>query len=889
MGACCCSRTFGSEKVEPPLSIQKNPENTPKTSIQHKSSRSLDIGKSGIYQEAASAVRNHQRKSRKDKVQIVSLLKGSFLFVDSSAADLGPFVEAMSMFTFRAWKTVMEEGQIPQFLFILAYGRIELSCQGKFRSEIGPGGDLNLSSAISGTPWPVTATTVEPSGLWALDKATFHELLRTFEQTEAQRLKSVLDTDEVFLNLLPEQKESLYKVIEIVRLEENTVVVEQNSAGDSCFMIMGGRVACSRNGMEIRRLGPGELFGEQVLLYGRRRTASVRSITPTVLWKIERETAMRVLAGRLDHLLYRNSIRIAFDREPVLSRLSHKHQDKLIASMHLHKYLQGEIGLTSRPGELFFVLQGRLQSTSDTKSTLDTFSIVGNLLECKESYESNSENYIVTSEFALIASLNTILIEHHMQNIIATAIGKLPTLYDLRQVSLCLGVKDSTLQQLLKAAVVRLFSRDEVIISENDRGNSIYVIASGEVEVTQQGRYVRSLGNFDYFGERAVLLNTCRTATVTSKTDTLCWTFDRSHLPFLLSDSVIKDRLTARTALQDDPVTLTDLVVTKQTSKKYPGNSLLVVHSTTFKFYVLQFIDKSRFSPANLRDFEAEKKLRESLYHHFIETHVKTLEEEKGAYMLSEYCNGSDLYGLLKNIGRVLTEEEAKFYLSCLILAVEYLHSRQIALRYLEPANILIDSNGYPRICGLEYAKKLSEKTVTTISAPHYLAPEVIKRHGYGVSVDYWSLGVLLYEFLYGKVPFGEEETDPMEIYNEILTRELTFSLLSEQVVEVLHSLLERQPARRAKGSLSKLKKMPWFKGVDWVSATQEGLLLQQCKPPYTPETKDLKELLATALATGETVKYVINVPSTQKPLVNKRTNKRGSQLLLKSRTSLLS
>ena len=334
-------------------------------------------------------------------------------------------------------------------------------------------------------------------------------------------------------------------------------------------------------------------------------------------------------------------------------------------------------------------------------------------------------------------------------------------------------------------------------------------------------------------------------------------------VPALCKTPIIRERFLSKIATHDNPVTVRDLVVIKKIHKDYPGAPLLVVHSTNLTFYALRIIEKSRLLPANLRNFEAEKKLRSSFCHPFLEAQVKTVEDERYAYIISEYCNGAELFEFIRDVGRALTADEAKFYISCLILAVEYLHSRQIAMRKLEPNNILMDSSGYPLLCGLEYAKKLSEKTFTTVGAPHYLAPEVIKRQGYGVSVDYWSLGVLLYEFLYGKVPFGEEETDPMEIYNEILTRELTFSQLSGQVVEVLRSLLERQPTRRARGSLSKLKKLPWFKGMDWVSATQEGLLTKQCKSPYLLSEKNLKQLIPKALAKGETVKHALNVPPT--------------------------
>ena len=523
MGACCCVEPLKSEKLSSslaPIQNETRPAGKPRV-LQRVRKLSRNLNNLSVTTEADSAVHSDPPKSSEDKALIVSVLQKVFLFVDSTPQDLEPFVEAMSLFVLKAWETVIEEGQMPQYFFILSYGRIAISCQGKFLREVFPGEDFSFSSVISDTPRPATASTLEPSGFWALEKRVFDELLRTYKQTESQKLKAVFDNAQMFLGLLPEQKERLCEAIEILRLEESTVVVEQDTEGDSCFIIKVGTVSCSKDGVEIRRLGPGELFGEQALLYGGRRTASVRTITPTVLWKIERDTLTQVLGDRLDQVMYRNSIRIAFDKNPVLSRLSHKHKNKLISNMRINSYQRGEIGISTRPGQVYIVLQGTLQGASESKGSLQTFSIVGDVIEGSTPKKAKNEDYTVTSESAAVTALDIAVIEHRIRSPLTSAIGWSPAVGDLRKVLLFLGVDEAILGTLARAVVVRSFSQDEVIINENDCGDTLYVIASGEVEVTKQGQFVRLLGPCDYFGERAVLHNSRRTATVTSKADTL--------------------------------------------------------------------------------------------------------------------------------------------------------------------------------------------------------------------------------------------------------------------------------------------------------------------------------------------------------------------------------
>ena len=105
----------------------------------------------------------------------------------------------------------------------------------------------------------------------------------------------------------------------------------------------------------------------------------------------------------------------------------------------------------------------------------------------------------------------------------------------------------------------------------------------------------------------------------------------------------------------------------------------------------------------------------------------------------------------------------------------EYLHARDIIYRDLKPENVMIDEQGYPRLIDFGTAKILEGRTYTIVGTPHYMAPEIITGKGYDYNADYWSLGVVLFEFMCGGVPFGEEEEDPYNIYEAILSAPLRY------------------------------------------------------------------------------------------------------------------
>ena len=109
----------------------------------------------------------------------------------------------------------------------------------------------------------------------------------------------------------------------------------------------------------------------------------------------------------------------------------------------------------------------------------------------------------------------------------------------------------------------------------------------------------------------------------------------------------------------------------------------------------------------------------------------------------------------------------ARFYIACIVLALEYLHENNIVYRDLKPENVFIDHNGYTKIGDFGFAKVLNEsnRTYTFCGTPGYVAPENVLAHGYNCSVDWWGLGVLMYVLLTGRQPFSTPRTeDPMEV-----------------------------------------------------------------------------------------------------------------------------
>jgi cGMP-dependent protein kinase len=149
---------------------------------------------------------------------------------------------------------------------------------------------------------------------------------------------------------------------------------------------------------------------------------------------------------------------------------------------------------------------------------------------------------------------------------------------------------------------------------------------------------------------------------------------------------------------------------------------------------------------------------------------VKTLKDKNYIYYLMDYIKGKELYEVLLEIG-ILSKFQTQFYIGSMMLAVKYLHDRKFIFRDIRPENIMVLTNGYLKLIDFGTAKVLKDKTNSIIGTPQYMAPEVIMGDYYSYEIDYWSIGVCLYEFYCGNIPFGENANEPLDIYVDIIKR----------------------------------------------------------------------------------------------------------------------
>lgn len=228
---------------------------------------------------------------------------------------------------------------------------------------------------------------------------------------------------------------------------------------------------------------------------------------------------------------------------------------------------------------------------------------------------------------------------------------------------------------------------------------------------------------------------------------------------------------------------------------------------------------------------KSEKNILSQCSHPFIVDMYGWFQDAEFVYMIMEFVLGGEVFSQLRQSGR-FTNEASRFFAAEIVLAIESLHKQNIVYRDLKPENLLIDRHGHIKITDFGFAKKVEDRTWTLCGTPEYLAPEIIQSKGHGKAVDWWALGILIYEMLAGYPPFYDE--NPFGIYQKILAGRIEFPRHFEpHAKDLIRKLLTADRTKRygcLKNAAEDVKQHKWFRSVNW-----DRTYNREVKPPMIP------------------------------------------------------
>lgn len=289
---------------------------------------------------------------------------------------------------------------------------------------------------------------------------------------------------------------------------------------------------------------------------------------------------------------------------------------------------------------------------------------------------------------------------------------------------------------------------------------------------------------------------------------------------------------TVRSTVSKGKYSLTDFQILRTLGTGSFGRVHLVRSVHNNRYYAIKVLKKVQVvKMKQVEHTNDERRMLKLVEHPFLIRMWGTFQDSRNLFMVMDYIEGGELFSLLRKSQR-FPNPVAKFYAAEVTLALEYLHSHNIIYRDLKPENILLDKNGHIKITDFGFAKEVPDVTWTLCGTPDYIAPEVVTTKPYNKSVDWWSLGILIYEMLTGYTPFYDQT--PMKTYENILLGHVRYpSYLHPDAVDLLQKLITKDLTRRLgnlQGGSSDVKSHPWFSEVIW-----EKLLSKDIETPYEP------------------------------------------------------
>ncbi|KAF7456831.1 protein kinase G AGC kinase family member PKG [Cryptosporidium felis] len=793
---------------------------------------SLAVLEDDYEQRSVAAHLKDRDKTPEDIRTISGALAGNLVGASLNESEIATLVESMHYYEYGEEEVVIEQGASGFYFFVVSSGVLGVEVNGSRVNTLSAGTAFGELALIHNTPRSATIVVLEKGGLWALGRSTFRETLRRISSRNYEENRSFIESLSIFSGLTEKQKSLLSEALVREIFNKDQVIIREREIGNVLYMIKSGIVGVYVGDQYIRSLNEGDAFGERSLMFDEPRSATVIATSTTECLTLNRGILTQIL-GNLGQVLSKNLVHQSLQNSPIFKQFTKAQMQILLDRMSILTFEKDAALSGSETKALnmraFVILEGEVRVSLPSnwlsrRANSLTSMVIDRSIGSVNNYSLSDYIYVnlgrgdyfgddfvfhpkipfvckieMRSEARIAVITSSMLSECFGDENVDVGLEINRKRDAIKSCFIFQYVSEQQLSLLVKSLRQVKFTSGEKIVVQGDRGTAFFILQSGEVAVYRNNKFIRYLGKNDYFGERALLYDELRSATIEAATPEVhLWTVDKEAF-LKIVEPPMRRYLDERIKLQETRVQFADLKVLQTIGKGTFGTVYMVESSKSGNRYALKKIPKARVLALNM---QGHVKLERSILalndHPFIVKLVRTFKDAENIYLLTELVPGGELYDAMRRIG-VFTRYQAQFYIGSILLALEYLHERSVVYRDLKPENILLDSQGYVKLIDFGCAKRLAGRSYTLAGTPHYMAPEVILGKGYNLSCDAWAIGVCLFEFVCGCLPFGSEAEDHLEVFKEILTAKLVFPrhLVDTDTVNIIKRLLCRVPEVR--------------------------------------------------------------------------------------------
>lgn len=739
--------------------------------------------------------------------RIMNTLKSHHLFFNITQEDFKLISPNLKFLVFPKNSEIFKQGDQGNFFYIVDSGCLSVVLNGVKKNILQAGDTSGEMSLLTNSLRRASLYTIEESQVWVIHKEDFLLLVRKINEKSYSEHYQFVSNLSFFSSLSQEILDLLTKAAVQENYKDSHRIICEGDNGVLLYIIKEGEAVAKIQGIEHFRLSKGQMFGESVLLgQNTIRKFSIYSVGEISVLSLSRNDMVKIIGEDFKNILYMSQTKNSLNSDKYAKFLTEDSINSIVDSATWKFFSPGDlIPSPTSIDSVYILCLGTLATDTKVYKSND---IIG--FSMQNDRDLADEELRPESETILgVISVNKIEIATKMP---WQALHKLLKIVGfLKRLEQFANLPYSKLRNIAVAASYEYFEKNEIIYKCNDEAKKLYFIKKGGVRIHNNGKILRILKKNNIFGDNC-LQETTRNTFAEAFRKTKCLAINKKDLKYILDE---KDgKLFYKSKSYASKFQLYELLFNKIIGK---NNTKTLISSTSaetqIKYYV-EVIKKSDIDTLeNYKKLVDEKNIGISIQHPLILRLVKTFSDDNFLYIAYESFKVFEFSSVLNG---PTSEVHAKFLTAALLSILEYFFENNILFRDFSLSEIKINKLGYPFISSLSSAKIVKDRAYTRVGDILYTAPEVLIGDSYTKAINYWSLGIMVYQFLYGTFPFDVSSKDPIEIFQKILHGKIIFPNNTKYIRanEVIQGLLKINYNDRL--TLEKIKFSRWLDSIDW-------------------------------------------------------------------------
>ena len=734
------------------------------------------------------------RMNSLSKRVLTTAIYSCILFREISDEALDDLVNDFKLNVLRIDTNVVEQGSLIQNFFVIESGNLDIIVNGKISGQVSGGYFVGEMSLLTHAKSNLTVKTASKVKLWTLSRQDFERTKQKMQNVHKYDLLCLMNEVPLFMNFSEDLKARISESAFLINYKEKEYVCKVGEASHFLYLLKDGRVGITVNDKIMNNFYEGNIFGELPLIDSSisKRLASIQCQIDSKVYLFEFNSIKSIVGHNYEKIFLQNIVLNCLTRDNHSKYLSKALTSQVVNLFSFSKQPAGSIIIDGTRGisTSFYIVC--LGSISSMKNTFKSYTLIGfqneNHLKIGTGrYRSDEESVIAEVEIKEIEKVMKTSIDKFVNH------AQCLNLFQMNQFFNTFSLEN--MEILMSESEIQEYPKDSFIYETGENDEFVYFIKQGSVGMYENDIFSFRFDEGSTFGE-SCLKEFCRSASAKALKPVVCHKFPKAQILKYMEESTYKfiDRVIYLESFFDmRELMFLPLKCSQPEREFYKSQSIKSTHK-----YLVEIIYKKKIYL--VKDFQLilnQKCVLSMIDHPYIPRYVRSLSDLNCVYFFYEYFDHVLLSSFRK---KKLGEASSKFIFLNLLDSVNYLHNKGILHRDINPENICLDSKGYAKLTGFKYSK-LANRSYTLLDTDvEYKAVETICTGVYTRASELWSCGIILYELMKGKSPFGLLSSDT---YNEKAEKIINFrwknisKSVSSKTQSIVKNLLNPKPAQR--------------------------------------------------------------------------------------------